>query len=213
MEVLELKILKNKKISAYLIEKPIRAINMSKLQCLVNFLTEKDIKFISIDMENENLKDFKKSTLGMLVEKLDAPYYSLDIPEYAKGYLLNEILEKEEQVDELLTEYSLMKNQECFKGQNLKCWIEVLEDEVRQKREFCALKLRPQWITKKILDIIKSIKPKEISFVHFAKKDIFLEMVSLFKELNIEVIAFNKKENVVAFNIITNQEEIEQWKY
>jgi len=213
MEVLELKILKNKKISAYLIEKPIRAINMSKLQCLVNFLTEKDIKFISIDMENENLKDFKKSTLGMLVEKLDAPYYSLDIPEYAKGYLLNEILEKEEQVDELLTEYSLMKNQECFKGQNLKCWIEVLEDEVRQKREFYALKLRPQWITKKILDIIKSIKPKEISFVHFAKKDIFLEMVSLFKELNIEVIAFNKKENVVAFNIITNQEEIEQWKF
>jgi len=61
MEVLKLKILKNKKISSYLIEKPIRAINMSKIQCLVNFLTEKDIKFITIDMEHENLKDSKKS--------------------------------------------------------------------------------------------------------------------------------------------------------
>ncbi|MFX1394469.1 MAG: hypothetical protein ACFFAH_12965 [Promethearchaeota archaeon] len=213
MEVLELKSLKNKNISVYLIEKPIRAINMSKIQCLVKFLTEKDIKFITIDMENENLKDFKESNLGILLEKLDAPYYSLDIPEYAKGYLFNEILEKEEQVDELLTEYSLMKNQKSFKGQNLKCWIEMLEDEVRQKIEFYSLKLRPQWITKKILDIIKSVKSEEICFVHFAKKDIFLEMASLFKELDIEVIAFNKKENVVAFNIITNQEEIEQWKF
>ncbi len=213
MEVLELKILKNKKISVYLIEKPIRAISMSRMQWLVNFLTEKDIKFLSMDMEYENLKDFKNPSIDMLAEKLDAPYYLLDIPEYAKGYLLNEIIEKEVKVDELLTEYLLMKNPESFKGQNLKCWIEVLEDEVREKREFYSLKLRPQWITKKVLDIIKSIKSEEISFVHFAKKEIFLEMVSLFKELSIEVIAFNKKENVVAFNIITNQEEIEQWKF
>ena len=66
---------------------------------------------------------------------------------------------------------------------------------------------------KKILDIIKTIKTREVNFVHLAQRETIEKMVQLMKELNIEVNLLEKSEEIIAFNVITTQEEMENWRY
>ena len=213
MEVLELKPIKNKNMTVYLIEKPKNSINSQNLRCLIDFLLTKEIKFISIDLEDRDLNNGKNASIEKLLEEIKVPCHRVDIPEYAKGYLYEEISQKEDQLNLLLEEYLKMPNSESIKGQNLKSWLMVLEEEIREKKALLKLKLKPMWIVKKILDILRTIESKEIIFVHLSIGEIFLETARLFKELNINVIALQRTENFVAFSIITNEEEIEKWRY
>lgn len=213
LEVLKLKPIKNKKVSVYLIERPKESINLEKKQCIIDFLLTKKIDFISIDLEDKDLKSFRNTSIVKIIEELKVPYFPVAIPEYAKGYLYEEISQKEEQLNELLEEYLTMKDCDSIKGQNLKSWFLVLEEEIREKKKLLNLKIKPMWIVKKVLDVIKAIETKEVQIVHLSQADIFLEVATLFKDLNIEVIALQRTDEFVAFSIITNQEEIEEWKY
>lgn len=213
MEVLEIKPVKNKEISAYLI-------NISKLKLssnankdLIKFFKYLNIDFVSIDVENENLRSFNKSPLAKLLSQLEIRYYVVDIPEYAMGYLIEEILEKEDQVNELIEEFVSMSNKDSLKGQNLKSWISVLKDEIEEKRLILQLNLRPKWIVKKILDIIRTKNNKEINFVHFAQDNIFMETMNLLKDLNIKIKKIEQEKEILAFNLIIKREEVRQWKY
>lgn len=147
------------------------------------------------------------------MEQYKIPYYTVDIPEYAMGYLMTEIIEKEEQVNELIEEFLSMKNKESIKGLNLKSWIDFLKEEIDEKKLFLQLKLRPQWIAKKILDIIRSKNNNEITFIHFAQDKIFNEIMNLLKDLDIKVKDYEEKKEIFTLNLITNEEVIEQWKY
>lgn len=213
MEVLELKPIKNKNITVYLIEKPKNSISSQNLRCLIDFLLTKEIKFISIDLEDKDLKNVKNASIVKLLEEIKVPYHFFDIPEYAQGYIYEEISQKEEQLNELLEEYLKMPNSESIKRQNLKSWLMMLEEEIREKKAVLKFKLKPMWIVKKILDVLRIIESKEIFFIHLSIGEIFLETARLFKELNINVIALQRTENYVAFSIIINEEEIEEWRY
>jgi glutaredoxin len=213
MEVLEIKPIRNKEIRVYLIKlsniksKPNAKVN------LIEFLTRININFATVDLENENLRNFNKSSLAKTLEQYNIPYYLVNIPEYAMGYLMTEIREKEEQVDELEQEFLRMKDKGSIKGLNLKSWIDFLKEEIDEKRLFLQSKLRPEWITKKILDIIRAKDNNEITFVHFAQDNIFNEMMNLLKDLDIEVEIFDQKKEKLALNLIIKEEELEQWKY
>ena len=210
---MEIKPIKNKKVSVYLIKKPKKSINFHNLRCLVDILMRKKINFISIDVEDDDLKNFRSTLMGKMFEELNVPFYPVYVPEYAKGYLHEEIFEKEEQLNELLEEYLAMKNHESIKGQNLKSWVMVLEDEIREKKALLKLKVKPKWIVKKILDLINPIQSEEVSCIHLSQGIIFSEIARLLNDLNVEVIALQRTNEFVAFNIITNQEEIKEWKY
>lgn len=88
-----------------------------------------------------------------------------------------------------------MKDKDSFKGQNLLSWIDMLTQEVKEEYKFLEFKLRPQWIVKEILDIIKSYQDEEITLAHFAKEKTITEVLTLLKEVEIEVVIYknNKK--------------------
>lgn len=198
MEVLELKpVKKNKKVISYMSSKEdaeyFQSEDKSKLE---EFLKKKDINFVTVDFEVD-MEKFSKTPFAKTLDKLEIPYYQLDIPEYAMGYLYEEISSKQEFLNELFEEYEDMDNKDSYKGQSLKNWIDMLREEIQDLEIFLSLKLRPQWIVKKMLDLTRKFDGNTISFVHFVQEDICEDIcplvVQLLRELNAKVISYNKK--------------------
>ncbi|UCD00746.1 MAG: hypothetical protein JSV23_07595 [Promethearchaeota archaeon] len=193
MEVLELKPIKNKKICIYLIEKSRFNFQLNYIENLTELIQKNDINFITIDLDCEDFKMFKNTSFSKVLNTLNLDYYLLDMPEYAYGYIYEEIMKKEEQVRELFHEYQNMDDKDSFKGLNLKSWIEVLKKEVIQDKNILELKIRPQWIVKKILDLIKKQKNETISLIHFTHEKIISEIIEQLNGLHIEVIVYDFK--------------------
>ena len=191
MEVLELKPIKNKKIVIYLIETTKINSQLNDIECLKALIDKDNINFITVDINGENFKTFKISNLSSVLSALNIEYYILDMPEYAYGYLYEEITRKEMQISELLQEYRNMNNKDSFKGLNLKSWIEFLKKEVVQDKNTLELKTRPQWIVKKILDTVRKYPNKKLSLIHFAYESTFSEIIEQLKELHIEAIIYD----------------------
>lgn len=207
MEVLELKPINNKKIIIYLIDKNRISTKLNDIDILQAIIKDNNVSFISVEINNGNFKKFKNSNLSIVLNSINLEYYLLDIPEYAYGYLFEEISRKEDQIKELLREYRIMDNKDSLKGLNLKSWIDVLIKEVFQEKNILETKIRPQWIVKKILDLIKSHKDEKLSLIHFYHEKSLIELIKLFEELHIEAIIYdlNKVYNIPYLTI--KQEE------
>jgi len=163
-------------------------------------------------LKNGNRRGFDKSPLAKILKQVNIPYYTVDIPEYAMGYLMAEIIEKEDQVNGLIEEFLSISDKESIKGVNLKSWIDYLKEEIEEKKLFLDIKLRPEWIVKKILDIIRTMDNNEIIFIHFAQNNVFSETLKLLKDLDIKVKIYEKEMEIFPLNLILNEEELEQWK-
>jgi len=207
MEVLELKPINNKKITIYLIDKNKINTKLNDIDILQALIKDNNVSFISVEINNGNFKKFKNSNLSIVLNSINLDYYLLDIPEYAYGYLFEEISRKEDQIKELLREYRIMDNKDSLKGLNLKSWIDVLIKEVFQEKNLLETKIRPQWIVKKILDLIKSHKDEKLSLIHFYHEKSLIELIKLFGELHIEAIMYDLNNVYNIPYLIIKQEE------
>ena len=200
MEVLELKKIKNKKIIVYMSSKEnakyFQKIDNSKL---VDFLNKNNIDFVTVDFQVD-MREFSKTPFAQTLNKLQIPYFQVDIPDYAMGYLYEEIIEKQQLQNELFEEFENMGDKESYKGLSLKNWIDMLGEEIQEKEIFLSLKLRPQWIVKKMIDLALSFKKDIVVFVHFVQEDICEDIcpqiVENLRELGIKVISYNKKHTI-----------------
>ncbi|MFX1451745.1 MAG: hypothetical protein ACFFCM_12930, partial [Promethearchaeota archaeon] len=195
MEVLELKPLKNKKVVIFIFAKEnSEELKNSNPELLVKFLKNNNVSFVTVDFDI-NMKEFAETTFAKVLNNLGINYYQLDIPEYVMGYLYEEIMEKEELITTLIGEYQILEDRESYKGQSLKNWIDLINLEIQEKEIFLSLRLRPMWIVKKMLDIAKNYKDKEVNFVHFVQsdicEDICPQVVELLREYNVKVVQYN----------------------
>ena len=188
MEVLDLKPVKGKEVFVFLIGKEDKKLVVDERMMMKEVLNEYQFKFTTIDPTYDNLKTFKQTTLAEMLNDHNLPCYAVDIPEYAQGYLEAEITQKKEQIAGLEAEYDQTEDKMAFKTQNLKSWIDLLKDDVTEKENFMTLKLRPQWIVKKILDIVKLASPKEetVKVLHFTSKKLISELKKQFEDLQVK---------------------------
>ncbi|HUY01195.1 MAG TPA: hypothetical protein VMV49_16665 [Candidatus Deferrimicrobium sp.] len=189
MEVLDLKPIIGKKIFVFLIRKENGTLDHNEELILANVLQTYHIKFATINIESDEIKGFKHTDMAKFLNDFMVPCYTVGIPEYAKGYLDSEISEKKEQAIELEAEYKAMKDKQSFKAQNLKSWIALLFDEIKEKEEFMRNELTSQWIAKKITDILRYYDDETIYTVHFAPAQSLLQLRQIFKELGMYVIS------------------------
>ncbi len=200
MEVLELEPVKNKKVMAFMFAKD-NGGNLQNIssESLVDFLKSKKINFLTLDFDID-LEKFKKTTFAKTLESLGIKFHQLDIPEFAMGYLYQEILEKEEFLNELIDEYKNLKDRESYKALSLKNWIDLINMEIQEKEVDLSLYVRPQWIVKKMLDLVRECAEEEVSFVHIVQtdicEDICPQVVENLRELNVKVIQYNKKHTI-----------------
>ncbi|UCC18503.1 MAG: hypothetical protein JSV62_10350 [Promethearchaeota archaeon] len=206
MEVLELKQIRNKIIRIYLIDKDSICLSLDHIDILKELVNLHNILIITVEINNENFKEFKNSNLSSVLNALSLEYHLLDIPEYAYGYLFEEISKKEEQIRELLVEYRNMDNKDSFKGLNLKSWIEVLRKELNYDKSILEKKTKPQWIVKKVLDLLKRLEHKEISLIHFFHEKSLPEITKQLRDLHIEVVNYDFKNIYDMQSIIIKQE-------
>lgn len=200
MEVLELKPIKNKKIIAYISSKEnakyFQDTNTTKLR---EFLRKNNVDFVTVDFQ-VNMKEFSKTPFALTLNELKIPYFQVDIPDYAMGYLYQEIIEKQQLQTELFEEYENMIEKESYKGLSLKNWIDMLGEEIQEKEIFLSLKLRPQWIVKRMLDLLSKYEKDIIAFVHFVQEDICEdicpEITNNLRELGVKVVSYNKKHTI-----------------
>ncbi len=190
MEVLELKPINNKKITIYLIDKMRINPELNDIDLLKDLININDVSFITVEINNENFREFKNSNLSIIIGALNLEYHLLDIPEYAYGYLFEEINKKEEQIRELLTEYKNMDDKNSLKGLNLKSWIDVLQKEINHDKSILETKTRPQWIVKKILDLVRLHQHEELCVIHFFHERTLAELTKQLRELHIEAIVY-----------------------
>lgn len=202
MEVLELKPIKNKKIVSYMTSKEnIKYFQNPDTSKLEEFLRKKNINFVTVDFQ-VNMKEFSKTSFAKLLDELKIPYYQVDIPEFAMGYLYEDILEKQELLNKLYEEYEKEDDKESYKMISLRNWIDMLAEEIQEKEIFLSLKLRPQWIVKKMLDLARhhKIDNDTISFIHFIQEDICEDIcpqvTEHLRDLGVKVISYNKKHTV-----------------
>lgn len=200
MEVLEFKPIGDKKIVVYMSSKEnAKYFQNNDNSKLIEFLKKKNIDFVTVDFQVD-IKEFRTTPFAQTLNELDIPYFQLDIPDYAMGYLYQEIIEKQQFQNELFEEYENMEDKESLKGLSLKNWIDMLGEEIQEREIFLSLKLRPQWIVKKMLDLSLSYKKDNVAFVHFVQEDICEDIcpqvVEHLRELNVKVISYNKKHTI-----------------
>ena len=200
MEVLELKPVKNKQVIAYMFAKEnSMALQSTDPDLLTKFLENKGINFVTVDFDID-MKEFSRTTFAKVLDKIGINYYQVDIPEYAMGYLYEEIIEKEELLTGLTEEYISLEDRDSYKGQSLKNWIDLINIEIHEKENILSLRIRPMWIVKKMLDIAKNCQEVDVSFVHFVQtdicEDICSQVVELLREYNVKVIQYNKKHTI-----------------
>ncbi|MHA1256646.1 MAG: hypothetical protein ACTSPS_13715, partial [Promethearchaeota archaeon] len=166
---------------------------------LTTFLKNEKINFVTLDFDL-NINEFSKTPLATVLEKLGIRYDQVDIPEYAMGYIYEEIIEKEEFLDSLIEEYKNLEDRDSYKGLSLKNWIDLLNMEIQEKENLLSFKVRPMWIVKKMLDIARRFQTDEIRFVHFVQtdicEDICSQVVELLRKNQVKVIQYNKKHTI-----------------
>ncbi|MFX0069720.1 MAG: hypothetical protein ACFFAO_01390 [Candidatus Hermodarchaeota archaeon] len=200
MEVLELKPIKNKKVTAFIFAKEnSKSLQSTDPDLLTKFLSNKKINFVTVDFDI-NIKDFSKTRFAKVLDKLGIKYYQVDIPEYAMGYLYEEIMEKEELITNLTEEYVNLNDRDSYKGQSLKNWIDLINLEIQEKENQLSLRIRPTWIVKKMLDLANCFQENNVNFVHFVQtdicEDICSQVVECLREYEVKVIQYNKKHTI-----------------
>ena len=200
MEVLELKPVTKQRICAYTAKKSKDDFHDFDISKLSDFLEKKKIDFVTLDF-NINMREFRKSECAQALEKLGIIYFQVDIPEYVMGYLYEEIVGKEDLLNLLFKEYESMEKKDSYKGESLKNWIDIIREEIQAKEIFISLKLRPQWVVKKMLDIAKTFKKQQISFLHLVQEDICedicTEVTEQLRALNVKVVQYVKKHSII----------------
>lgn len=202
MEVLDLKPIKNKNITINLIENGNPLWSKYEEMNFENLLETNNFKFITMDSEFEENDGATHTGILNLLKKCVKNVYTLDIPEYAKGYLLEEISRQREQVEELEAEYKLIsKNEEeinSAKALNLKTWIDYLRIEVQEKEDFLNLEVRPQWVSKGLLDLINLYEDTNLHIIHLTTKELLPKIKKILEELNVKVIYYDIGTKILA---------------
>ncbi len=196
MEVLNMKPVAGKKVVVFLVEKEGVEKSDSDYAVLSSIFDNYEIKFATIDTNGNDLTAFKHNHLAKFLNDhiLAVP---VDIPEYAKGYLYNEIFEKEEQITGLETEYMALDDKDSLKARNLKSWIDYLKDETERMKGEIEFSVKPQWIVKKILDIAKYYTDETLYIVHFTPRTLMPELRRLLDEMDVLVLSEGITEEIV----------------
>lgn len=213
MEVLELKPLKNKKVFVFLIKNEKYNLTYDETLVLADVLEKYDFKFSTITVDESELPGFKETNLAAFLDDSMLTCYNVDIPEYAKGYLDNEIEEEQDRLKELKAEYNTLKDKDSYNAQTIKSWIDHLTAELKEKTKDLNTGLRAQWVVKKILDIIRYYEDSlyyedTIYILHFTSGELLMALKDLFEQLGVTVVVGEIKSRVLTHLYSSTKSEV-----
>ena len=198
MEVLELKAPKNKEISVCLMNLDSQLINTHEK--ISSIMKDQEIDFSTID--------FDTNSENSLNESLDGLIFPVTMPQHVKDLFFVEIIELSEEINALLDEFEKIRDKKTHKAQKMKGWIDLLIEEVKDKKKVIERKVKPLWIVKQILDIAKDFDGKKVRLAHFDKGEYLPEFKKILEDLNVEVTDLEKDYNNIIHDLHSNHYEV-----
>lgn len=157
------------------------------------------------DFATEELGDRdpkKKTELAEVFEQLKIPFFTVDIDENAKNYLLHELDTMKDKLKETLETLIMLRE----KGGRevdidyLAAYADYLKDILKESAGRIKREVRPAWIVKGIVDAAESIAggKKDLTGIHVCSPEHLNEVTKLLESLGVRVeVASMKKEYVV----------------
>lgn len=196
METLNFESKNHKQINIVLVEKENKyVLNHERLNLCDDVLKQYQFDFATMDLEGSRLENFNPKPLIWILGTCTVPAYGIDMPEYARNYVVQEIDDLKEQVHELEEEYEKM-DKNTFKAENLESWIEMLKGDIQDKETGLETEVKPKWIAKRIFDIAARFDGEDVLVLHFTPKKLFDVVKGFLEEFDgvtVAVLDLDKK--------------------
>nr|MDO8116404.1 hypothetical protein [Candidatus Sigynarchaeota archaeon] len=199
MNTLNIETPENKTIFVVLTKKENNALlNEQRYNLCEEVLNAHSFDFVTVDMEGESR--FNPKSLVKVIGKCPIESYGIDVPEFAAGYLRQEIDEKKEQATGLEKEYEALADKTSAMAQNMASWIAVLKSEAQELELKLETEVKPKWLVKRILDIAAKFADDEVYVLHFGVERCLPALKAAFASVeNVKVsILDDKKQKTVS---------------
>ncbi|MEM2047669.1 MAG: methylene-tetrahydromethanopterin dehydrogenase N-terminal domain-containing protein, partial [Candidatus Jordarchaeales archaeon] len=143
-----------------------------------------------------------KTELAAVFESLKVPFFTVDIDENAKNYLLHELDTLKDKLKETLKTLNVLREKGGHEADidYLTVYAGYLKDELKESADRIKREVRPAWIVKGILDAAEKVAAgkKELIGIHVCSPVHLDEVVKLLESLGVRVeVASMKKEYVI----------------
>ena len=166
MNTLNIESPQNKTVFVVLTKKENNALlNEQRYNLCEEVLNEHSFDFVTADMEGAS--HFNPKSLVAVIGKCPIESHGVDVPEFAAGYLRQEVDDKKEQAASLEKEYTAMADKASTVAQNMASWISVLKMEAQELEAKVEGEVKPKWLVKRILDIATKFTEDEVYVLHF----------------------------------------------
>jgi methylene-tetrahydromethanopterin dehydrogenase len=235
METLELKPLTKKKLSVLIIEKeynepfqlteqvynPLNSILKSSIgfyKFLEAIVSKVKVDFATEELGMRSQKEFYEDNVSAEVfQKVNIPYFAVDIDENAKNYLATALDKKIELRNSVLKALETLSKQkaknESMEKEYLIAYGQGLQAEIEEQEAEVNFSVRESWITMGIMNHAREIDGKEeIICLHICSPNHADAIKQLLESLNVNVeVAKLSKKVISATAEVSSSHELEKW--
>ena len=144
--------------------------------------------FATEELGERSIEDFKENAISKVFQKKNVPFFAVDIDENAKGYLLSNLEEKEELMDNILKRLEELPQEEgTYEKEYLTAYAQCLQEEIEEIKREIKFSVRESWIVMGILDNAKKIEKDSVVCVHIASPEHVDGVKKLLESVDVEV--------------------------
>jgi hypothetical protein len=198
MNTLNIENPQNKTVYVVLTKKENNALlNEQRYNLCEEVLNEHSFDFVTVDSEGES--KFNPKSLVKLIGKCPIESHGIDVPEFAAGYLRQEIDDKKEQAASLEKEYAAVADKTGTMALNMASWIAVIKSEAQELEAKLEGEVKPKWLVSRILDIATKFTEDEVYVLHFGVEKFLPALKAAFasvENVKVSVLYGMKQKNV-----------------
>ncbi|MFX1363869.1 MAG: hypothetical protein ACFFCE_14190 [Promethearchaeota archaeon] len=153
---------------------------------LFKFLERNSVDLATIDLGYMNLQEFNETFLSEVLKEYEIPYFTIELPYYVKGHLVNQIIDLKHKNNEIKSTLNVLTNKNSPAARELSYLMNYYSNEIKELKSYINQKIRIDLAVKKIINITKGSESKDWNLIHFGKKSTFKGINSRLKERNIE---------------------------
>ena len=156
---------------------------------------------IIIDLGELYLEEFNQTYLAEVLNELDLPYFTLELPHYRKGQFLSQLIEIQKKHKELKATYESLDNKNTPSAQELRYLIEHYSQELMELKHYINQVTETGSIISKILQTIEQLDSEDLTLIYIGEENTFTEITKRAKQRNFQSnIVFIQKTNLLFSN-------------
>lgn len=154
----------------------------------------------TIDLGDLDLEEFNQTYLAKVLNELEIPYFTLELPHYRKGQFLSQLLEIQKKYNELKNKYESLEQTNTPSAQELKYLVDYYSNEIIELKHYINQLVQTGSIISRILEVIQNLDNEDLTFIHIGEENTFAEIVRQAKLHNLKAnILFIQKTNVLLY--------------